>query len=177
MRIIRAENRPVMIDRELLNLLPTIGVEAFAIMVLLTDQSHTMKELAELSGLQDYHVEVYVESLRKNGLAVTDDNEIAPPEITVLPSQPERLQPGYVYLIKSSTGYWKIGHSKTPENRMKTFGVMLPFEVEYEHLIPTTNMFMAETILHTKFSDKRVRGEWFSLTDDDVIAIKAIERM
>ncbi len=34
---------------------------------------------------------------------------------------------GYVYLLQSPTGYWKIGRTSDPNDRMKTFSVKLPF--------------------------------------------------
>jgi len=38
-------------------------------------------------------------------------------------------------------------------------------------------MYNAEKKLHKLFADKRVNGEWFALTDDDVAKIKAIEEL
>lgn len=84
-------------------------------------------------------------------------------------------KPGYVYLIKSPTGYYKIGRSKNPNNRKKTFGVQLPFEVEFEHLIKTDDMETLETELHLYFSHLRVNGEWFDLSADDVAYIKSLD--
>lgn len=176
----RDHDRPIMIDRELLDLLPTIGVEGFAIMALLTDRPCTQDELIKLSGLQDYHIEAFVHSLRRRGLIAPDDDDNAKRESVSSSSFPDpisRQQPGYVYLIKSSTGHWKIGRSKNPKDRLKTFGVILPFEVQYEHLIPADDMCKAESALHEKYAEKRVNGEWFLLTEDDIADIKAIERM
>lgn len=82
---------------------------------------------------------------------------------------------GYVYLIKAETGHFKIGRTHSPNDRIATFGVKLPFDVEYLAVIPTPDMYQLEAILHNKYSDKRVKGEWFSLTPDDVIYIKSLE--
>lgn len=84
---------------------------------------------------------------------------------------------GYVYLIKSASGYWKIGKTINPDDRMKTFSVKLPFEVEYEHIIPCQNHHMAEDSLHLKYATKRVNGEWFNLEDWEVEDIKRIRFM
>ena len=84
---------------------------------------------------------------------------------------------GFVYLLKSNTGHWKIGRATDPNNRLKTFGIQLPFEVEFEHLIPTDNMAEAEQMLHDHFASKRLRGEWFDLSPEDVAYIKAIQRI
>lgn len=85
-----------------------------------------------------------------------------------------RTTPGYVYLIRSSTGFFKIGHTKNPENRMATFNVKLPFEVEFVCLISTEDMIVLEKTLHRQFANKRVNGEWFDLTTEDVEYIKGL---
>lgn len=82
---------------------------------------------------------------------------------------------GYVYLIQSSTGHYKIGHTANPLKRLRTFEAKLPFEIEYVHLIATTNRFALEKELHTKFADRRVRGEWFALTSADIAYIKLLK--
>lgn len=88
-----------------------------------------------------------------------------------------RPRPGFVYLLRSPTSFWKIGRAANPADRLKTFGVQLPFEVEYEHLIPVSDMVAAELYLHNQFAHRRTKGEWFALTDADILEIKAIDRM
>lgn len=87
-------------------------------------------------------------------------------------TRPRNADPsGYVYLLQSSTGYYKIGRARNPNNRMATFGVKLPFEVEYRHLIKTDDMFALEAELHRRYADCRVNGEWFNLSDEQVAEI------
>ena len=81
---------------------------------------------------------------------------------------------GYVYLIASDTGYYKIGRTNNPENRLATFAVKLPFHVEYECLIACPDMRALERSLHRKFEHKRVNGEWFALDADDIAIIKSL---
>jgi len=81
---------------------------------------------------------------------------------------------GYVYLLQSPSENYKIGYSATPEDRVKTFKNTLPFEVEYICLIPTDNMRKLEGELHDRFEDRRVEGEWFALTENDVAYIKLL---
>ncbi len=90
------------------------------------------------------------------------------------PTKQLRDRPGHVYLIRSSSGYYKIGRSKDPNDRMATFGVKLPFEVEYDHLIQCGDMYAVESELHQKFVLKRKNGEWFDLDEYDVEWIKSI---
>lgn len=89
----------------------------------------------------------------------------------------QRYISGYVYLIKSVTGHWKIGKTVNPKDRMKTFGLQLPIEVEYEHIIPCANHHNAEEELHTRFASKRLNGEWFCLDESEIAWIKAIKFM
>lgn len=81
---------------------------------------------------------------------------------------------GYVYLIQSPTGAYKIGRTKNPKDRMKTFGVQLPFEVEFVHLIETPDMYTLESDLHKRFEERRVNGEWFALEPADIEFIKGL---
>lgn len=81
---------------------------------------------------------------------------------------------GYVYLIQSPTGFYKIGRTTNPKDRMKTFSVKLPFEVEYVCIIQTEDMYGLEQSLHQQFASKRVNGEWFQLAPDDVEHIKGM---
>lgn len=79
---------------------------------------------------------------------------------------------GYVYILQSDSGYWKIGRAKNPDDRMKTFSVKLPFMVNYEIVIPSTDYVALEKELHERFAYCRVNGEWFDLTDGDILDLK-----
>jgi hypothetical protein len=81
---------------------------------------------------------------------------------------------GYVYVLQSPTGYYKIGRTRNPQNRIQTFGVLLPFEVAYLYVIATTNMVLLETRLHQRFAEKRAGGEWFALDENDIAYIAAL---
>lgn len=66
------------------------------------------------------------------------------------------------YLMIDGNGYTKIGKSSNPEYRERT----LQSEKPTVRLIAIAEKDI-EQYLHDKYSDKRVRGEWFSLTDMD----------
>lgn len=90
---------------------------------------------------------------------------------------PAKLAPGYVYLIQEPTlGSYKIGKTKNPEDRLRTFGVLMPIYPEYLCLIETPNHHWLETHLHKRFASKRLRGEWFALSPEDVEFIKRLAR-
>lgn len=66
-------------------------------------------------------------------------------------------------MLDSNTNLYKIGKSKDPKFREKTL----------QSEKPTISLFAVcekdiESELHNKFSDKRIRGEWFDLNKDDV---------
>ncbi|WP_276917436.1 GIY-YIG nuclease family protein [Aneurinibacillus aneurinilyticus] len=81
--------------------------------------------------------------------------------------------PGFVYIIREDyTGRYKIGKTKKLDARLKLFNVDLPFEVELVHSIHTQNCDETERLLHEHFAHKRVNGEWFDLTEEDIAWIK-----
>lgn len=75
---------------------------------------------------------------------------------------------GYVYIVRSVTGHCKIGCAKDPNDRLRTFGVKLPFEIELDLLIPTDDHRALEKKLHQLFDYERVGGEWFKLSESDI---------
>lgn len=92
------------------------------------------------------------------------------------PINRNRERAGYVYLIQSPTGAYKIGRTIDINRRIKTFHVKLPFEIEPICIIKTENMFVLEAQLHIKFALKRLDGEWFKLTTEDVEYIKSLSK-
>ena len=97
---------------------------------------------------------------------------------------PERLNPmevigarstgsrcGVVYVLKSAYGY-KVGRTNNIPARMRAFGVHLPIV----YTIPLCAWFddcvVAEKRYHDMFQAKRINGEWFDLTDDDIHMIR-----
>lgn len=87
-----------------------------------------------------------------------------------------KVQPGYIYLLKSDHGY-KIGKTKRLPERMKHFDIKLPYPVELIHTIATENMVQAETALHKRFVITRINGEWFDLQPDDIAYITSLETL
>lgn len=78
---------------------------------------------------------------------------------------------GVVYLLKSAYGY-KVGRTRNIPNRMRAFGVKLPFI----YTIPLCAWFddchIAEARYHARFASKRINGEWFDLDDGDIESIR-----
>jgi len=75
----------------------------------------------------------------------------------------------YVYLIGSANFCWyKIGKSTRIEVRLNEIGVLLPFKIEVIAVWETVNCSCLESFLHTRFSEKRINGEWFSFDRFDI---------
>lgn len=95
-------------------------------------------------------------------------------ELSQAPQNKSR-RAGFVYLIEASNGTYKIGRTKDPDDRMKTFNVKLPFAVEYLTVIQTDDMYSLERDLHQRFADKRLDGsEFFQLSTDDIAYIAGL---
>ena len=89
--------------------------------------------------------------------------------------------PGYIYLLRSEDGHYKIGKSRTPEAGIRSVGLILPFEIEalhvtysHDHDRAERDHDRAERDLHERFTDVRVRGEWFRLSDADVAGVQSL---
>lgn len=86
----------------------------------------------------------------------------------------KKYKHGFVYLIKSGETY-KIGKAKRIDDRMSSISPVLPHPIELIHSIERDEYDALELELHERFADKRLNGEWFALTEQDIEAIKAIK--
>ena len=81
----------------------------------------------------------------------------------------KKIKTNVYIMIDHNTKYCKIGRSDNPLKREKTLQSEKPtieliykFECEYG----------IEKELHNKFNDKKIRGEWFNLDNNDIEYIK-----
>ena len=73
---------------------------------------------------------------------------------------------GWVYLMEDlSNGYYKIGWSKNAEYRERTLQSEKPTICLLKKVWAD---FSVEKKVHEFYSAKRIRGEWFSLTKDEL---------
>jgi hypothetical protein len=75
---------------------------------------------------------------------------------------------GFVYLLSDQNGNYKIGKTTSLDNRIKALNTQPPFELQLIAFQKTSNNSKLEADYHKKYSHKRLRGEWFKLTSDDV---------
>lgn len=83
-------------------------------------------------------------------------------------TRPER---DYVYIIKASNGYYKIGISFDPLERLKELqrqAAVWAVDLELVHIIASNNAYALEQFFHRRFAEQRVKGEWFLLTAHDI---------
>ncbi len=86
----------------------------------------------------------------------------------------ENYRAGYVYLLKAENGLYKIGRSKTPDVRIRDITkAVAPFDIQIIHTAYYPDCYRAESDLHKLFREKRRRGEWFELSDEEVMALIA----
>lgn len=80
---------------------------------------------------------------------------------------------GVVYILQEDySNRYKIGKTTNIGRRLDDFVVSLPFKIKLVHVIENDNIDLLETYLHRYFRKKRVNGEWFELTDEDILWIK-----
>lgn len=81
-----------------------------------------------------------------------------------------------VYIIKTGKNLYKIGKTRDLLKRLTAYHTHLPvlFRVVRQYI--ASNMSELEESLHIVFQHKRVKGEWFQLTKDDLIICDNIAR-
>jgi hypothetical protein len=96
-------------------------------------------------------------------------------EATVIPMRPAApvAEPefGFVYLIKSGK-FYKLGKSNAVGRRERELAIQLPEKSKTVHTIRTDDPAGIEAYWHKRFEAKRMNGEWFNLTADDVAAFR-----
>lgn len=83
---------------------------------------------------------------------------------------------GEVYLFKSGR-YYKIGKTNDTVRRGQELKVQLPERVHLIHSIKTDDPSGVEAYWHRRFESKRMQGEWFDLSTDDIKAFKRWRRI
>lgn len=83
---------------------------------------------------------------------------------------------GYVYLVHSPTNdVYKIGRAKRVDGRYGSIARQSPVEVRLIHAFKSSDSKEADKKLHEAYRSKRVIGEWFSLSHQEVESFVSIE--
>lgn len=81
------------------------------------------------------------------------------------------IEDGYVYLLQFGEEY-KIGSSNNVERRFREIKTQMPYDGKIIHTIQTGDPMGIELYWHSFFKDKRLKGEWFKLTNKDIAYFK-----
>jgi len=72
---------------------------------------------------------------------------------------------GYVYILKTEDGLYKIGKTIDLDKRVRTLKIQLPYKVELFHSVQTYHFHDFERFLHTTLGYFRMNGEWFKIPE------------
>lgn len=89
------------------------------------------------------------------------------------PPREARCTAGYVYLVRASTGHYKIGSSRSVEQRFRHLQCGNPQPLTLAHKFYSLTAERDEFELHRRFAGQRVMNEWFQLSATDVASIAA----
>ena len=82
---------------------------------------------------------------------------------------------GFVYVIylddSSDKRYYKIGMASHFNSRFSSHNCSSPFDICVACVYYVANMRKEERLLHDMFDKNRIKGEWFDLSDDDLVTI------
>jgi Superinfection immunity protein/Meiotically up-regulated gene 113 len=99
---------------------------------------------------------------------------MAPMEPLVLRTVVVRDRLGWIYMLQAGNCF-KIGKATKLDRRIYQLKIQLPYKVELVHAIQTDDIDHAEQHWHMRFESKRMNGEWFELTANDVREFKQYE--
>lgn len=108
------------------------------------------------------------ENLKKSYIASAIETRLA----AIPPSVKQKRISCYLYLMLAENGLVKIGIATHPQKRLGVINVASPIEVKLLDSFPDTSAFDSEQELHAMFKNKRVRGEWYSLAEEDIALIR-----
>lgn len=111
--------------------------------------------------MQEYVYQERVNALLANKLNILSGNQKE--------SNQSRVERFAYLMIDERNGLYKIGRSKNPEYREKTLQSEVP---QIKMICFCSESKVSEKDLHKAFAHRRVRGEWFDLTKNDLSTIK-----
>ena len=80
---------------------------------------------------------------------------------------------GYLYIIQcKGFPYYKIGQTTMPKGRLNSLQTGCPFDLSIEYAMQVKDMNESERQIHIQYEGKRMRGEWFMLTDAELESVK-----
>jgi hypothetical protein len=109
---------------------------------------------------------------------LTEKGFLSPePEPTSFRRLAHPVRAGVVYFlaIDEVPGYVKIGCAEDVQARLRDYQrspVLLPFTLTVIATLSSEDMYRDEALWQERFREKKVCGEWFKLSEEDIAAIK-----
>ena len=88
----------------------------------------------------------------------------------------QRTRQNCVYILKTGKNLYKIGKTRDLQKRLASYHTHLPILFRVIRQYPAANMDELEESLHIVFQHRRIKGEWFQLTDQELIICDNIAR-
>lgn len=72
-------------------------------------------------------------------------------------------------MLRAESGdFCKVGRTNNLQTRITTLAIQLPFRVNLHAAYRVCHSEIMERHIHDYFADKRMNGEWFKLSEDDL---------
>lgn len=91
-------------------------------------------------------------------------------------ADPKMPVEGVVYMLQAGQ-HFKIGKSINPNKRIGQLKTQLPHAITVVHIIRAAHPSQAESHWHRRFASRRLNGEWFDLTPEEVNEFKSVSEM
>lgn len=73
--------------------------------------------------------------------------------------------------------YFKVGKTTNLKARKQNLQTGAPFPTQIVHLIDCIDINSAEFWLHNELAAYRTCGEWFEISDEDMVLIKTVQKL
>jgi hypothetical protein len=85
----------------------------------------------------------------------------------------------FIYAIGNTTDKQKIGISKHPEKRLTELQTGNPDKLYIHYSFPITEKtaYKFEATIHREINYKRINGEWFTMTPEEVITFLTFQEI
>src|SRR5258708_37496639 len=83
--------------------------------------------------------------------------------------QPQIKGSVYISSIEEMPGYYKIGISTDVFRRLQGYNSAYPLTIRLEYSLTCGNYKALEHLLHQRFRKQHVKGEWYFLSEDEVV--------
>jgi len=82
---------------------------------------------------------------------------------------------GYLYILQNKQfDLIKIGVSANPKRRIRDIKANLPFDTDCVFLNYYKDVYYLEELIHQRFKNNQIKGEWFQVYNEDVMGLKNV---